>query len=73
MIYPNITKSITGNTMKGDLLRDLWLLPLSESERSDVNHIAGMMREPRIAKTVKDIVWKYASHISNVQNQERDT
>lgn len=64
MSYSNIEKSIAGNTMTGDVIRHLWMLPLSDSERRDVNHIAGVMREPRVAKMVKDIVWKHVPHIS---------
>ena len=72
MSYSNVEKSITGNTMKGDVLRFMWGLPLNETERRDVNHIAGQMREPRIVKTVTDIVSRHAEHIARVQSQAND-
>jgi hypothetical protein len=55
--------------MKGDVLRFMWGLPLNETERRDVNHIAGQMREPRVVKTITDIVSRHAKHIANVQSQ----
>ena len=70
--YSNIEKSITGNTMKGDLLRTLTSLPLTQKQWSDVNHIAGMMREPRVAKTVVDIAVSHAEHIVKMQSQAND-
>ena len=49
--------------MKGDV--EIYVGLPQRDERRDVNHIAGQMREPRIVKTVTDIVSRHAEHIAS--------